>query len=91
MAVQRKLLNLITLGQAQTDNINRMIIKTDSSHTRHTVHTKHYLGVCQCDHMSQIIGDYIKRLPLYLEIKSSDLKNIYCLNKTKPVENHNSQ
>jgi hypothetical protein len=34
---QRKLLNVIALGQVKTDNINQMMIITDSSHKQNTV------------------------------------------------------
>ncbi len=34
--IQCKPLNVITLGQVQTDNINQMIIITHSSHTETT-------------------------------------------------------
>ncbi len=48
-------LNVITLGQAQTDILKQMKIITDSSHASNTAFKKYYLGLCQGDHINRLI------------------------------------
>ncbi len=60
--VQCKPLNVITLVQTESDNINRMITITDFMQSD--------FGLDQFDHINRMITlsvDYIKRLPLYFK------------------------
>jgi hypothetical protein len=46
--LQWKPLNVITLGQAQTDNINRMITISDLQYNGHLTHFQLSGCVCRC-------------------------------------------
>ena len=73
--VQWKLLNMINLGQTETDNLNRMITKSKSQTL--TLSKKCELGqvyLGKFDHKNQMkrlsISDHIKRLPQYIRLNN---------------------
>jgi hypothetical protein len=64
--LQFRLLNVITLVQTQTDNINQMIIITNASYINYYI--RQYLKtsfIWSHNPIDNIIIDYIKRVLLY--------------------------
>ncbi len=61
--IQQKPLNVITLGQRKTDNINKKITKSETPKGSLLKVIKDFANLVQLDQINRIVCDHIKRLP----------------------------